>query len=76
MPLLVQQTGMALQLFPPTPMTEIGLQLTPTRALIGPSTTPSKPASNPTSGSLAYKMIGTVNTTMSPKVAYHLTAKV
>ena len=53
MPLLVQQTGLALQELPPTPMTEMGLQLTPTRALMGPRTTPSKPARRPTKGSLA-----------------------
>ena len=55
MPLLVQQTGLALQELPPTPMTEMGLQLTPTRAVMGPRTTPSKPARIPTKGSLACK---------------------
>lgn len=54
MPLSVQQTGEALQEFPPTPMTEMGLQLTPTRAVMGPSTIPSKLRRRLTNGSSCY----------------------
>ena len=40
-----QQTGLALQEFPPTPMTEMGEQPKPTRAVISVRTIPSKPRS-------------------------------
>ena len=50
-----QQTGLALQEFPPTPMTEMGEQLIPRRTSTPWTTIPSRPSKRLPAGELAYK---------------------